>query len=84
MTVHQVQCHLEPSQQCGGPAGAAFLAFERTNVRLLALDVLAHLDDEPVGLSKFTVSIADPSEATAAPVGDLAAEATNEQLIVSL
>ena len=57
MPVHQMQRHLELSQQCGGPAGAAVLLFEDTNKRLLALNALAHLNDEPVGLCKFSVSI---------------------------
>jgi hypothetical protein len=48
------------------------------------LNALAHLNDEPVGLGKFSISIADPGEATASPVGDVAAEAINQQLIVGL
>jgi hypothetical protein len=48
------------------------------------LNALAHLNDEPVGLDKFSISIADPGEATAPPVGDVAAEAINQQLIVGL
>jgi hypothetical protein len=48
------------------------------------LNALAHLNDEPVGLGKFSISIADPGEATAPPVGDVAAEAINQQLIVGL
>jgi hypothetical protein len=78
MPVHQMQRHLELSQKCGGPAGAALLMFEDTNLRLLALNALAHLNDEPVGLCKFSVSITDPGEPAAPPVGDVAAEATNQ------
>ena len=84
MPVHQMQRHLELSQQCGGAAGAAVLMFEDTNLRLLALNALAHLNDEPVSLGKFSVSITDPGEPTAPPVGDVAAEAINQQLVVGL
>jgi len=78
MPVHQMQRHLELSQKCSGAAGVALLMFEDTNLRLLALNALAHLNDEPVGLCKFSVSITDPGEPTAPPVRDLAAEATNQ------
>jgi hypothetical protein len=73
-----MQRHFELSQKCGGPAGAAVLMFEGTNLRLPAHNALAHLNDEPVGLCKFSVSITDPGEPTAPPVGDVAAEATNQ------
>src|SRR5262245_21296224 len=84
MAGHQMQCHLELSQQCGGPAGATCLMFQRADLRLLALDALAHLDDQAIGLCKFSVSIADPGEATAPPVGNVAAKSINEQLIICL
>jgi hypothetical protein len=58
--------------------------FEDTNLRLLALNALAHLNDEPVSLGKFSVSITDPGESTAPPVGDVAAEAINQRLVVGL
>lgn len=82
MPVHQMQRHLELSQQCGGPAGAAVLIFEDTNLCLLVLNALAHLNDAPVGLCKLSVSITDPGKTTAQPVGEVAAEAINQQLIV--
>jgi hypothetical protein len=84
MSSHQVQRHFESSQQRGGPARAAFLQLQGADLDLLALDALAHLNDQPVDLGKFSISITDPGEATAPPVGDVTAEAINEQLVVRL
>jgi hypothetical protein len=58
--------------------------FEDTNLRLLAPNAPAHLNDEPVGLCKLPVSITNPGETTAPTVGEVAAEAINQQLIVGL
>jgi len=84
MAVHQMQRHLELSQQCGCPPRAAFRSLQGEYLRLLALDPLAHLNDQSIDLCKFSVSITDPSETTTPPVRYLAAKAINEQLIIGL
>ena len=66
------------------PGGCCVLMFEDTNLRLLAPNAPAHLNDEPVGLCKLPVSITNPGETTAPTVGEVAAEAINQQLIVGL
>jgi len=84
MAVHQMQRHLKLSQQCGRPPRAAFRILQGEYLCLLALDPLAHLNDQSIDLCKLSVSITDPRQTTTAPVRDLAAKAINEQLIIGL
>jgi hypothetical protein len=77
MSVHQMQRHLELSEQRASLAGAALLKLEFENVDLMALNALLRLSDEPVGLCKMSVSVTRQSQTSTPPAADAAAEAAH-------
>lgn len=83
MLGHQMQSHLELSQELRRLGRASFGMLELENARLLPLDAFPHLDDQAIDARQMSVAIASPRQPSAA-AADGAAKATNEQLIVGL